>query len=167
MTLFIFTLLLAMWQIPSLLAFLTEPMWALVVAQAALLAGGIFRLVQDYMTKRQALREREQDRLDRAQLATLTHAELEKVRVSSAERLKTLVGEIQEVKSEVIKTKSAAVAGIRASKAALETANNFNGKLAGLDAAIRQVAEVPRQVEVVNTPEHPVPVDARGCEEGA
>ena len=98
--------------------------------------------------------DREQDRLDRAQLAQLTLSQLEAVKSSGDVRLRKIVNEVQEVKKVTI-------AGIRASKEAIEIANGHNEKIAtavDLSQKVLSRLETPQKVEVINTPEHPVPI---------
>lgn len=130
-------------------------------SQIALILGLILKvvydIVKDIITVAREKQQREQDRLDRTQLAELTLVQLEQVKKKGDERLKKIVAEVQEVKK-------VAVAAVKYNKEAIEVANGHNAKIASaveLSSKVLEKLESPsvvQQVEVMNTPQHPVPI---------
>lgn len=99
-----------------------ESIKAVLVTQFVTLAGLVLWILKDWHTKRQIRLDREQDRLDRAQLAQLTIDQLESLKEASDERVKGII-------KEVVKTREVAIASAKASKIALKEANGVNAKI--------------------------------------
>lgn len=96
--------------------------------------------------------DREQDRLDREQLAALTVEQLAEIKAAGGEREQRLV-------REIVRTREVATRGARKAVEAFREANGVNAKIAMLGQQLVEDRATPRQVQVVNSPDQPVPVN--------
>ena len=125
----------------------------LAIGQSVIMFGMILKVVWDWLVRIEDRKDREQDRLDREQLAKLNLDQLEAIQNKGAERLKTIVKEVKEVKQ-------VAIAGIKASKNAIDVANGHNEKIVTAVELSQQVLaklDSPLETKIVNDKQHPVP----------
>lgn len=131
----------------QILAFqLTEGMVTVLVVQ---LATVVLFILKD-RSDRQA---RKEEREERVQLAKLTQSGLDEVKTEGGRREARIVREVKQ-------TKQVAIAGVKSAKAAFKEANGVNQKIAALGQTLAD-DKSPQQVEVVNTADHPVPVESQ------
>jgi protein involved in polysaccharide export with SLBB domain len=97
---------------------MTDSTITLVVTNLVLVAGGLTKVIVDELRRRNDRLDRAQDRLDREQLAQLTSAQLESIRLAGDRRVKTVV-------DEVVKTRQVAIK-------AFKEANGVNQKIESL-----------------------------------
>lgn len=107
------------------------------------------------------IQAREQDRLDREQLARLTLEQLEEVKKAGNERLQTLVTEVQKVKT-------VALGSLRANLESIKVSNKYNEKIAKAHESVETLAKIVaspkipdpiQQMELVTSKEHPLFVE--------
>jgi hypothetical protein len=110
---------------------MTDATLTLIVSNAVLIAGGLTKVIVDELRRRNDRLDREQDRLDRAQLANLTHTQLEAVKQAGDQRVKKIV-------EEVVKTRGVAIAAFR-------EANGVNKKIESLGQQLVEQATTPNQ----------------------
>lgn len=108
---------------------MTDSTITLVVTNLVLVAGGITKVVVDELRRRSDRLDREQDRLDRDQLAKLTEAQLDAIRLAGDRRVKTVV-------DEVVKTRAVAIK-------AFKEANGVNQKIESLGMKLTENAPPP------------------------
>jgi hypothetical protein len=97
---------------------MTDSTVTLLVTNLVLVVGGLTKVVVDELRLRNARLDREQDRLDREQLAKLTTEQLDAIRLAGDRRVKTVV-------DEVVKTRQVAIK-------AFKEANGVNQKIESL-----------------------------------
>ncbi len=142
-----------------LLAYAPTPeFWALLT----LIVGGVGKGVYDIISKVSARRdtairhaelmaEREQDRLDRQELATLTAQQLETIVTLGSAREQRLTRQVME-------TRKVALASARMAKEMMVTANNTNDKILSLGLELKEGVQKVELVNEAPIPTHETPI---------
>lgn len=142
---------------------MTEAMFSLLVLNVvtilSLLGKGLYDAFKTYMDAQSAKEKRQQDRLDREQdrldiaaMAALTSTQLEAMR----ERIAS-VDQNGKDRLKVLLNSNATTRAF--TKKAIDTANNTNQKIASYGKDLMDARSEPREVVIVNSDDHRVPVE--------
>lgn len=131
---------------PALLAVVSDTVLLALIALVGGACTGLVTPVLMFILK---------DRADRAARAEDRAYQLELAKINREEAGKRegrIVREVQQVKA-------VAITGVKSAKDAYHAANNVNEKIASLGQQLVDDKSTPQQVEIMNTPDHPVPVE--------